>query len=64
MSALRQRKQSSSPAPPSTTTRADAGAGNTVQKGKKNHVPSWKDWLPILALAGVAAMVLAGRAQV
>ena len=57
MSTVRQRKKTD-PAP------EKGGGGDaadaTSKTTKKPHVPTWKDWIPIFALMGVAACVLLG----
>lgn len=59
MSSVRQRKKTD-PSPSAAADDAGDEKGAAAAATKKPHVPSYKDWIPIFALAGVAAAVLLG----
>ena len=58
MATVRQRKKTD-PAPEKGGG-GDATKNATSKTTKKPHVPTWKDWIPIFALMGVAACILLG----
>ena len=56
MSTVRQRKKTESA---SGDEKATASASER-KKGKPPHVPSWKDWIPVFFLLGVAVTIVGG----